>query len=248
MRIFLTLLRRELAAFFYSLAGYIIIAAVTLLVGQGFMVVIQNLGTDASPMPVTELFYGTYYFWMIVLLAAPVMTMRLFALEKASGTFETLMTTQISDVQVVAAKFFAAMIFYLIAWLPLLVCLYIVGHFSRQIGLDAGTVGGMFLGIFLIGCLFLSLGCFASAITNSQMAAAMVSFVLGMSLFSLAFLAKALPPDSDLTQIIPYFNLFDQMDGFARGVVDTRVIVFYLSASFFFLFLTLRVVESRRWK
>ena len=80
------------------------------------------------------------------------------------------------------------------------------------------------------------------------MAAAMVSFVLGMSLFSLAFLAKALPPDSDVTQIIPYFNLFDQMDGFARGVVDTRVIVFYLSASFFFLFLTLRVVESRRWK
>ena len=248
MRIFLTLLRRELAAFFYSLAGYIIIAAVTLLVGQGFMVVIQNLGTDASPMPVTELFYGTYYFWMIVLLAAPVMTMRLFALEKASGTFETLMTTQISDLQVVAAKFFAAMVFYLIAWLPLLVCLYIVGHFSRQIGLDAGTVGGMFLGIFLIGCLFLSLGCFASAITNSQMAAAMVSFVLGMSLFSLAFLAKALPPSSDLTQIIPYFNLFDQMDSFARGVVDTRVVVFYLSASFFFLFLTLRVVESRRWK
>ena len=249
MRIFLTLLRRELAAFFYSLAGYIIIAAVTLLVGQGFMVVIQNLGTDASPMPVTELFYNTYYFWMIVLLAAPVMTMRLFALEKASGTFETLMTTQIGDVAVVAAKFFAAMIFYLIAWLPLLVCLYIVGHFSRQhIGLDAGTIGGMFLGIFLIGCLFLSLGCFASAITNSQMAAAMVSFVLGMSLFSLAFLAKALPPDSDVTQIIPYFNLFDQMDGFARGVVDTRVIVFYLSASFFFLFLTLRVVESRRWK
>ena len=197
----------------------------------------------------SELFYGTYYFWMIVLLAAPVMTMRLFALEKASGTFETLMTTQIGDVAVVAAKFFAAMIFYLIAWLPLLVCLYIVGHFSRQhIGLDAGTIGGMFLGIFLIGCLFISLGCFASAITNSQMAAAMVSFVLGMSLFSLAFLAKALPPNSDLTQIMPYFNLFDQMDSFARGVVDTRVVGFYLSASFFFLFLTLRVVESRRWK
>ena len=249
MRIFLTLLRRELAAFFYSLAGYIIIAAVALLVGEGFITVIQNLGTDASPMPVTELFYNTYYFWMIVLLAAPVMTMRLFALEKASGTFETLMTTQIGDVAVVAAKFFAAMIFYLIAWLPLLVCLYIVGHFSRQhIGLDAGTIGGMFLGIFLIGCLFISLGCFASAITNSQMAAAMVSFVLGMSLFSLAFLAKALPPNSDLTQIIPYFNLFDQMDSFARGVVDTRVVGFYLSASFFFLFLTLRVVESRRWK
>jgi ABC-2 type transport system permease protein len=249
MSIFLTLLRRELAAFFYSVNGYLIIAAVTLLIGESFSTVITNLGSDASPMPVTELFYSTYYFWMIVLLAAPVMTMRLFALEKASGTFETLMTTQIGDVAVVAAKFCAAMIFYLVAWLPLLLCLFIVGHYARQhLGLDAGTLGGMFLGIFLIGCLFISLGCFASAITSSQMAAAMVSFVLGMSLFSLAFLAKALPPNSDLTQIIPYFDLFDQMDSFARGVVDTRVVVFYVSASFFFLFLTLRVVESRRWK
>ncbi len=249
MSIFLTLLRRELAAFFYSINGYLIIAAVALLIGESFSTVIAILGSDPSPMPVTELFYSTNYFWMIVLLAAPVMTMRLFALEKASGTFETLMTTQIGDVAVVAAKFCGAIFFYLVAWLPLLLCLLIVGHYARQhTGLDAGTVGGMFLGIFLIGCLFISLGCFASAITNSQMAAAMVSFVLGMSLFSLAFLAKALPPNSDLTQIIPYFNLFDQMDSFARGVVDTRVIIFYLSASFFFLFLTLRVVESRRWK
>ncbi len=249
MSIFLTLLRRELAAFFYSLNGYIIIAAVTLLIGESFSTVISTLGADASPMPVTELFYNTSYFWMIVLLAAPVVTMRLFALEKASGTFETLMTTEIGDVAVVAAKFCAAMIFYLIAWLPLLLCLFIVGHFSRQhIGLDAGTVGGMYLGIFLIGCLFVSLGCFASAISTSQMAAAMVSFVLGMSLFSLAYVAHSLPPNSDLTQIVPYFNLFDQMSGFARGVVDSRVVVFYLSTSFFFLFLTLRVVESRRWK
>jgi ABC-2 type transport system permease protein len=67
-------------------------------------------------------------------------------------------------------------------------------------------------------------------------------------LFSLAFLAKALPPGSELTAVIPYFNLFEQMDSFARGVVDTRVVVFYVSATFFFLFLTLRVVESRRWK
>ena len=249
MSVFLTLLRRELTAFFYSLAGYVIIAAVALLVGQSFSVVIKILGTDPSPMPITELFYSTNYFWMIVLLAAPVMTMRLFALEKASGTFETLMTTQIGDVAVVAAKFCAAMIFYLIAWLPLLASLYIVGHFARQhIGFDAGTLVGMFLGIFLIGCLFISLGCFASAITNSQMAAAMVSFVLGMSLFSLAFLSKALPPGADLTQVLPYFNLFDHMDSFARGVVDTRIVIFYVSASFFFLFLTLRAVESRRWK
>lgn len=249
MSIFLTLLRRELAAYFYSLTGYITIAAVTLLVGQGFSVVIKNLGQDSSPMPITEVFYNTFYFWIILLLATPVMTMRLFALERATGTFEALMTTQIGDLAVVLAKFCAALTFYLIAWLPLLLSLWILERFTHQRGIfDAGTIGGTFLGIFLIGCLFISLGCFASSITKSQTAAAMLSFVIGMSLFSLAWLAKALPPNSDLTQVIPYFDMFTQMDAFARGVVDTRIVTFYLSTTFLFLFLTLRVVESRRWK
>jgi len=251
MSIFWALLRRELTAFFFSLAGYIIIAAVTLLTGLSFVVLVQNLGTDPSPMPVTEMFYRTYFFWLIVLLVSPVITMRLFALEKASGTFETLMTTQVGDVQVVAAKFMAAIIFYLVAWLPLLACLFIVQHFTSQnSALDAGTVGGMFLGIFLTGGLFLSLGCFASSLTRSQVAAAMISFVLGVSLFSLGFLAEALPATTQpwQLQIVSYFGLFEQMHDFARGVVDTRAVVFYVSATFLFLFLTLRVVESRRWK
>ena len=251
MSIFWALLRRELTAFFFSLAGYIIIAAVTLLTGLSFVVLVQNLGTDPSSMPVTEMFYRTYFFWLIVLLVSPVITMRLFALEKASGTFETLMTTQVGDVQVVAAKFMAAIIFYLVAWLPLLACLFIVQHFTSQnSALDAGTVGGMFLGIFLTGGLFLSLGCFASSLTRSQVAAAMISFVLGVSLFSLGFLAEALPATTQpwQLQIVSYFGLFEQMHDFARGVVDMRAVVFYVSATFLFLFLTLRVVESRRWK
>ncbi len=250
MSIFWALLRRELGTFFYSITGYVIIASVALLTGMGFVVVLQNLGSDPSPMPVTEMFYGTFYFWLIILLATPVITMRLFALEKASGTFETLMTTSVGDAQVVIAKFLAAMIFYLVAWLPLLACLFIVRHFTQQgAALDVRTTGGMFIGIFLVGSLFLSLGCFASSLTRSQMAAAMISFVLGVGLFSLGFLALALPASSEWqSQVVSYFNLFDQMHDFARGVVDTRAVIFYLSTTFVFLFLTLRVVESRRWK
>ena len=249
MKIFWTLLRRELGTFFFSLTGYVIIAAVTLLTGLSFVVLVQNLGTDPSPMPVTEMFYRTYFFWLIVLLASPVITMRLFALEKATGTFETLMTTPVGDVQVVTAKFFGALIFYLVAWLPLLACLFIVRHFTNQNALDGGTIGGMFLGIFLTGGLFLSLGCFASSLTKSQMAAAMISFVLGVSLFALGFLAEAIPISARWqAQAISYFGLFEQMRDFARGVVDTRAVIFYVSATFLFLFLTLRVVESRRWK
>jgi ABC-2 type transport system permease protein len=250
MRIFLTLLRRELGSIFLAISGYIIIASVTLLNSLSFVVLITNLGSDPSPMPVTEMFYRTYFFWLIVLLAAPVITMRLFALEKASGTFETLMTTPVGDVQVVAAKFAAAIIFFMVSWLPMIACLFVVRHFTNQPGaLDAGTVGGMYLGIFLVGCLFLSLGCFASAISRSQMAAAMISFVLGVTLFSIGFLAEALPATAQWqSQALSYFGLFEQMHDFARGVVDTRTIIFYVSATFFFLFLTLRVVESRRWK
>ncbi len=95
MRIFWTLLRRELSSFFLSLTGYVIIAAVTLLVGLSFVVLIAGVGSDPFTAPVTEMFYGTFYFWLVLLLATPVITMRLFALEKASGTFETLMTTPV---------------------------------------------------------------------------------------------------------------------------------------------------------
>jgi ABC-2 type transport system permease protein len=250
MGIFLTLLRRELAAFFLAITGYVIIASVTLLNSLSFVVLMTNLGSSPSPMPVTEMFYRTYFFWLVVLLAAPVITMRLFALEKSSGTFETLMTTPVSDLQVVAAKFAAAVVFYLVTWLPMIACLVVVRHFTNQPGaLAAGTVGGMYLGIFLVGCLFLSLGCFASAISRTQMGAAMISFVLGVTLFSLGFLAEALPATAQWqSQALSYFGLFEQMHDFARGVVDTRTVIFYVTTTFFFLFLTLRAVESRRWK
>jgi ABC-2 type transport system permease protein len=250
MRVFWTLFRRELASFFLSVTGYVIIAAVTLLIGLGFVVFITNLGSDPSIMPLTEMFFSSYYFWLIVILVAPVITMRLFALEKFTGTFETLMTTPVGDFQVVTAKFAAAVVFYLVAWLPMLACLFVIRHYTDQPNtLDAGMIGGTYLGIFMIGSLFLSLGCFASSLTKSQMAAAIVSFVLGVTLFSLGLLADAIEtPTQWQSQVLSCFGLFKQMDDFARGVVDLRAMIFYASLTFFFLFLTLRIVESRRWK
>ena len=159
MKIFCTLTRRELAAFFCSFTGYVIIAAVTLLTGLSFVLLMRNLGSDPFSMPVTELFFNSFLFWVIVILATPIITMRSFALEKATGTYETLMTTPVTDLVVVAAKFTTAVIFYVVMWLPTLGSLFIVRHFTNQTGaLDAGTLGGMYLGIFLSGCLFLSAG------------------------------------------------------------------------------------------
>src|ERR1017187_5967285 len=115
MRAYWTLTRRELGGFFLSLSGYIIIGAALVLMGLSFVVILDKL-QKPTIMPVTEVFYNSPFFWLILLLTTPVITMRLFALEKFSGTFETLMTTPVSDLQVVAAKFTAALVFYILMW------------------------------------------------------------------------------------------------------------------------------------
>ena len=250
MLVYWTLIRRELAGYFVSLTGYIIIAAAMFLLGLSFVGMLKALQRVPTPMPVTELFYVTWFFWLILLLTTPVITMRLFALEKFSGTFETLMTAPVSDLQVVLAKFTAALLFYVVMWLPLLGCLFVVRHYtSDTAALDAGVIGSTYLGILLLGGLFVSLGCCASALTRNQVIAAMLSLVLGASLFLLGYLADQLPAQAGWqAQVLGSFGLFEQMHDFARGVVDTRSVVLLASLTFFFLFLTLRIVESRRWK
>jgi ABC-2 type transport system permease protein len=251
MRTYWTLVRRELASFFLSLTGYIIIAAALFLMGYSFVIILGKL-QKPMPMsiPVTELFYITPFFWLLLLLTTPVITMRLFAQEKFSGTFETLMTAPVSDIQVVAAKFSAALLFYALMWLPLLGCLLVVQHYAgRTVVMDSGVIGGTFLGILLLGGLLISLGCCASALTQSQVIAAMISLVFGASVFLLGYLASQLPAQETWqSQVLGCFALFEQMHDFARGVVDTRPVVLLVSLTLFFLFLTLRVVESRRWK
>jgi ABC-2 type transport system permease protein len=252
MQAYWTLARRELGAYFLSLTGYVIIAAALFLMGNSFVVILVRLQNDPrwTSTPVTELFFNTEYFWLILLPTTPLITMRLFAQEKFSGTFETLMTSPVKDLEVVLAKFTAALIFYAVMWLPLLGCLLVVRHYANDASaLDAGVVGSTFLGILLLGAMFVGLGCFASALTRNQAVAAMISLLFGVGLFLLAFLADRFADGAQWqAQVLACFTLFDQMHDFARGVVDTRAVVLYASLALFFLFLTLRVVESRRWK
>jgi ABC-2 type transport system permease protein len=250
MRTLLTLTRRELAGYFLSLTGYVIIAAAVFLVGFSFVVLMMKLQQDPTPMPITEMFYITQFFWLVLLLSAPAITMRLFALEKYSGTYETLMTTPVSDLQVVMSKFIAAMLFYLVMWLPLIGCILIVRQYTGEPGaFDVGTLVSTYIGILLLGGVYISIGCFASSLTRSQVTAAMVSLVLGASLFFVGFLGDQIPGISSWqAELFNSFALFEQMHDFARGIVDTRPVVLLTSLTVLFLFLTLRVVESRRWK
>ena len=250
MQPYLTLVRRELGAYFVSLTGYTIIASVQFLVALSFVILLADLNGKPFDVPFTEAFFNNGLFWLILLLAAPVITMRSFALEKFTGTYETLMTTPVSDLQVVLAKFTGALLFFLATWLPLLAYPYLLRRYSVDFAqVETGTVTSTFLGISLFGGLYMALGCFASALTRSQIIAAMNTLVLGLGLFLLSFLSVLLPPQPGWqTKLLAHVSMIEHMRDFSRGLVDTRHVVFYLSLTIFFLFLTLKVVESRRWK
>ncbi len=249
MLVYLTLTRRELATFFYSWIGYIVIAGAAFLLGLSFYALAVKLQGESIPMPIAEYFFN-FNFWLILLFAAPLITMRLFALEKFSGTFETLMTAPVGDMAVVLAKYTAALVFFMIMWLPLLACVGILRYFTRGSNpVEPGTMCSIYLGIFMVGGLYMAIGCFASAMTRNQIVAAMISFAIGVVFFMLSFLAGQLPTETNwATKALDCVSVWRQMQEFARGVVDTRYLVFYLTATAFFLFLTCRVVESRRWK
>ena len=251
MQAFFTLTRRELGSHFMSLTGYVIIATVLVLLGFSFMDILTKLNGTPTESPVTEVFYVTLYFWIVLLLTTPVITMRTFALEKFSGTFETLMTTPVGDLQVVLAKFFGSLVFYLLAWLPLFFYMLILQQYVRNdsAALEPATLGTTFLGITLIGSLFISMGCFASALTRSQLMAAAISYGLGLTLFLLSM--RSLVPIHTTgweTEMFKHLSMTEHMQDFARGVVEISSLTYYVSFTIFFLFLTWKVIESRRWK
>jgi ABC-2 type transport system permease protein len=110
-------------------------------------------------------------------------------------------------------------------------------------------VASTFLGILLIGSVYMALGCFASSLTRSQTVAAMISYALGLGLFLLSLRALvAVPANVWSAKVYSHIAMTQHLEQFARGVVETKVVVYYLSLTLFFLFLTSKVVETRRWR
>jgi ABC-2 type transport system permease protein len=208
------------------------------------------LNGHESDMPVTEKFLQTGLFWVILLLAAPVITMRTFALEKFSGTYETLMTAPVSDLQVVMAKFCGALLFFIVAWVPIMAHPYLLRHFAGDLPpIDAGTVVSSFIGLVLVGGFYMAMGCFASSLTRVQLVAAMNAFAMGIALFLVSLLPFVIQPTTSWqTKFFSHISMIEHMRDFTHGIVDTRQVIFYLSLTALFLFLTVKVVESRRWK
>jgi len=250
MRAYCTLVRRELGTFFKSWMGYITMAVTTLVLGGCFVLLLWVQNGKSETLPLTLLFYDTYFFWFILLVMPAVITMRSFALEKSTGTYETLMTTPVGDAQVVLAKFTGGLLCFLLTWLPLLPCLLIARHYSSDTsGFTAGTMAASSLGIVLFGCAYIAIGVFASAVTRSQIIAVILGLAIGGTLFCCIFLDAVFPSQGQgIGQLVAYLALTEHMRNFAQGVVDIRPVVLCLSLTALFLLLTWKAVESRRWK
>src|SRR6185436_14003690 len=120
----------------------------------------------------------------------------------------------------------------------------IVAFYSK---LDWGPVAASYLGVLGIGALFLSVGLFASGISRNQIVAALVGFALVFALFILGLL-EFLVNDPSYRQVLSYLNLIQHMEDFSKGIVDTRRLVYYLSGTAFFLFLTSRALATNKWR
>jgi ABC-2 type transport system permease protein len=242
----LATLTRELRAYFFSPLAYAILTLFLLVNGFIFWVIVSFLSDPRARIGAPlELFFGqTVYFWLVLLCIVPVLTMRLLAEERKSGTIEVLMTAPVTETQVVLGKYFAALLFYLCLWLPTLVYVAII---ARHADVDPGPVAAGYLGVLGVGALFLAVGVFASSVARNQIVAAVLTFALLVLLFSFGLLANLVTGEV-LKKAFAYLDLWQHMDDFAKGLVDTRRVVYYVSGSAFFLFLATRALAANKWR
>ena len=197
-----------------------------------------------------EAFFNTVYFWFAFVLVFPLITMRVFAEEVKLGTIETLMTAPVRDGQVVFAKYFGALFFYLVLWVPSLLYFFV---FQWITAMSAAGAAGSYLGAYsmlvLIGMFYTAIGCLASALTDNQIVAAVIAFAGILALFFLGLLSLLLPGAGPFfRELTYYFSPVQHMMDFSRGIFDTRPVVFYLSSTLLALFAVFQVFKYRRWK
>ena len=228
---------KETKTYFTSPMAYIIGGVFLAITGYLF---VQSIST---PFPEASIRGWLQPSTTVFVLWAPAITMRLLAEEQKLGTLELLMTSPIRDYEIVLGKF-AAVLAILLATLALtLFYALLLFWFGDP---DLGPLFTGYLGIFLFGGASLSVGMLASSLTPNQVVAAIVSF--GALLLMVLTNQAADITSGVAAQVLEGFSLTGHFDDFSRGILDTNNVVYYLSVMAVFLFLTIRNVESRRWR
>ncbi len=241
------LLRRELNAYFASVLGYVVLMFFLVVMGVTFAVVVNYLFTGPKQTTAMRILFSM--FWLPSLVVIPMITMRLLSEEKRAGTIEMLMTAPVTDFEVVFAKYLGAVVLYALMWGLTGLYVLILRHFAGgSAQLDPGPIASGYLGVLLIGQFLIALGVLASSLTKNQVTAALMSFAVIFLLLIVLNWMSYLFPGGPVGELVRAVSAFDHMEDFARGIVDVRPVVLYLSGAVWALFVTTRVVESRKWR
>lgn len=247
------LARRELSSFFYSPMAYIVLFG-TLMLGLINVLLFANLLNETSGPggsrllePIIQYFFFHIVPIFVVIFVIPVLTMRLFSEEKRSGTLEVMLTVPVDETAVVLGKFFAVLVLYLGLWVPWV--LYLVG--LRVIGgepFDYRPAISFFFALVCSGAGLLALGIFFSSLTKNQIAAAILTFMVMVLLVGTYMLASDfIPRGSAWYTVLSYVNFLVLWRDALTGKLEVRQLVFWASTVVFWLFLTVKVLEARKW-
>jgi ABC-2 type transport system permease protein len=250
----LAIAHKELKGYFASPIAYVVIGLYAIMYGYFFYALLlyfdrqsmQMAGLGGGqPVNVNEglirpVFLNTTVIFLFIL---PMVTMRTYSEEKRSGTIELLLTAPLTDFQIIAGKFLGAMGLYaamLAVTIPHIAALFWLGN-PEWIPIVV-----TYLGLLLMGGCFISVGLFISSLTKNQIVAVMATFTVFLMLWVINWIASFMGPRAQ--DVLNYLSITDHLDDFTRGVIDTKHLVYYISFISFGLYLTMRSVDTERWR
>ena len=251
----LAIAHKELKSYFSTPIAYVVIGFFALLFGYFFyaMLVIFNQqsaqfggveggAVDINQQLIRPLFLNAS---VILLFVLPLITMRTYSEEKRSGTIELLLTSPVTDVEIILGKFLGAMALY--AAMLAITVIHMLLLFSYANPKPEWTVPVIgYVGLLLMGGCFISVGLLISSLTKNQIVSGMVTFAVFLLLRVINWIASFTGPTTQ--SVLNYLSITDHFDDFTRGILDTKHFIYYFSVMSFGLFLTARSVDTERWK
>jgi len=238
MRNVLAITGKELRTYFASPVAYVVTAGFLLIMGIFFaFVIMQPLGSQTASL---EPVLGSAP--VILLLLAPALTMRLLAEETRSGTMEWVLTSPVRDGEVVLGKYLASLLLFLFMLALTLVYVVVLLRFGNP---DRGVLVSSYVGAALFGAAFLAVGVLASALTQNQIVAAVISLATLLALWLIDIFASL--TRGVLADVLSYLSIIARYNDFMRGVISSQNVIYYLSVIAVALFLATRALETRRW-
>lgn len=242
----IALMRKEISSFLNSITGYLVIL-VFLLVNSLVLWLFPGVFNilEGSYASIENLFIISPWVFLFLI---PAITMRMLADEKRGGTMELLLTRPISDLQIVYAKFSAGVLLVLLALLPTLVYYFSVHQLGNPVGnIDSGATAGSYIGLLFLGAGYVSIGLFASSLTENQIVAFLIAVVLCVSMYIGFDQLAELFPMGRAGLWLRQLGINEHYLSVSRGVVDSRDLLYFLSLIVVFNLATRLVIQSRKW-